>query len=184
MVVFPEPETPVTTVSLPWGMATSKGFTVWMAPVAKRMTPRWNRSFSAARWRTSTWASPVRKGPIWEAGQRPSSSTVPWATTWPPLAPASGPISSIQSASRKIWVSWSTSSTEFREPGTAFTHCTSWERDMAQAWSREMPRSLGARAASLRRVPWQSGQVPSIRNFSTRFMPFSSFTLARAFSTV
>ena len=112
MVVFPEPETPVTTVSLPWGMATSKGFTVWMAPVAKRMAPRWNRSFSAARWRTSTWASPVRKGPIWEAGQRPSSSTVPWATTWPPLAPASGPISSIQSASRKIWVSWSTSSTE------------------------------------------------------------------------
>ena len=95
------------------------------------------------------------------------------------------------SSSRRatVWKDWQMLSamgriSSGREPGTAFTHCTSWERDMAQAWSREMPRSLGARAASLRRVPWQSGQVPSIRNFSTRFMPFSSFTLARAFSTV
>ena len=32
--------------------------------------------------------------------------------TWPPRAPASGPISTIQSASRRICVSWSTRSTE------------------------------------------------------------------------
>ena len=47
-----------------------------------------------------------------------------------------------------------------------------------------MPRSSGARAAADRRVPPQSGQTSSFRNFSTRFMPFSSLTLARAFSTV
>ena len=53
-----------------------------------------------------------------------------------------------------------------------------------QASSSEMPRSRGARAAPDRRVPRQSGQISSFRNFSTRFMPFSSLTLARAFSTV
>ena len=40
------------------------------------------------------------------------------------------------------------------------------------------------RAAADRRVPPQSGQTSSLRNFSTRFIPFSSFTLASAFSTV
>ena len=30
MVVLPEPDTPVTTVSRPLGMATSSGFTVWI----------------------------------------------------------------------------------------------------------------------------------------------------------
>ena len=52
------------------------------------------------------------------------------------------------------------------------------------ASSSPMPRSRGARAASDRREPRQSGQVSTRRNFSTRFMPFSSLTLARAFSTV
>ena len=47
-----------------------------------------------------------------------------------------------------------------------------------------MPRSLGPRAASDRREPPQSGHTSSFRNFSTRFMPFSSFTLDKAFSTV
>ena len=37
---------------------------------------------------------------------------VPWAMTWPPPAPASGPISTTQSASFKICVSWSTRITE------------------------------------------------------------------------
>ena len=36
-------------------------------------------------------------------------------------------------------------------------------------------------AAFTYREPPHSGQVSSLRNFSTRFMPFSSFTLCRAF---
>ena len=71
-----------------------------------------------------------------------------------------------------------------RLPGTPCTQFISSESVMAQALSREIPRSLGARAAAERRVPPQSGQTLSFRNFSTRFMPFSSFTLERAFSTV
>ena len=38
-VVFPEPETPVTAVSLPLGILISKGFTVWIAPVERRISP-------------------------------------------------------------------------------------------------------------------------------------------------
>ena len=71
-----------------------------------------------------------------------------------------------------------------RLSGTPRAHSTSSESVMAQASSSEIPRSFGARAASDRRVPRQSGQMSSFRNFSTRFMPFSSLTLARAFSTV
>ena len=33
-------------------------------------------------------------------------------------------------------------------------------------------------------TPWQSGQTPSFRNRSSRFIPVSSLTLDRAFSTV
>ena len=68
--------------------------------------------------------------------------------------------------------------------GTPETHFTSCVSVIWQASSSEMPRTLGCRAASHRRVPPQSGQVSCFKNFSTRFMPFSSLTLARAFSTV
>ena len=71
-----------------------------------------------------------------------------------------------------------------REEGILRTHSARSESVIRHASSREMPRSFGARAASDRREPPQSGQTSSFRNFSTRFMPFSSFTLARAFSTV
>jgi len=71
-----------------------------------------------------------------------------------------------------------------RLSGTPRTQSTRSESVIAQASSSEMPRSFGARAAEERRVPWHSGQVSSLRNFSTRFMPFSSLTLASAFSTV
>ena len=70
------------------------------------------------------------------------------------------------------------------EPGTPFTHSTSSDRGSRQTPSRETPRTLGALAASDRRVPPHSGQTASFKNFSTRFMPFSSFTFASAFSTV
>ena len=71
-----------------------------------------------------------------------------------------------------------------REPGTPATHSFNRVRVILQASSSEIPRTFGALAASERRVPPQSGQTSSRRNFSTRFIPFSSLTLERAFSTV
>ena len=71
-----------------------------------------------------------------------------------------------------------------RLAGTPSTQPQSAVSVILHASSSPMPRSRGARAASDRREPRQSGQVSTRRNFSTRFMPFSSLTLARAFSTV
>ena len=71
-----------------------------------------------------------------------------------------------------------------REAGTPFTHSIRSDRGRVHTWARDRPRSRGSRAASQRRVPPQSGHTSSFTNFSTRFMPASSFTLARAFSTV
>ena len=70
------------------------------------------------------------------------------------------------------------------EDGTPSTHFSRDDSVILQASSSPIPRSLGALAASERRVPPQSGQMSSRRNFSTRFMPFSSLTFASAFSTV
>ena len=273
-VVLPDPDTPVTTVRRPFGISTSSGLTVWIAPVERWMCPCSNSCSAGVRGRTIVSALPERYGPIWESGWQQRSSTVPWTITCPPPAPASGPISTIQSASERIWVSWSTSNTELpsatrscitavrpsilegcrpmegssstystpvvrlrtdrascirwrspverveaarsrvrypspssisrraavrkesqmlsamgrissgREPGTPSTQSARSDRVILQASSRPMPRSLGARASSESRVPPQSGQMSSRRNFSTRFMPFSSLTLERAFSTV
>ena len=69
------------------------------------------------------------------------------------------------------------------DAGTPSTQATRSESVIAVASSSPMPRRRGARDACDRRVPWQSGQVPSVRNFSTRFMPRSSFALASAFFT-
>ena len=71
-----------------------------------------------------------------------------------------------------------------RDDGTPRTQSIRSARVILQASASEIPRSLGARAASDRRVPPQSGQTSCFKNFSTRFMPFSSFTWDRAFSTV
>ena len=68
--------------------------------------------------------------------------------------------------------------------GTLPTQRVSAESVILHASSSPIPQSRGARAASERRVPPQSGQTSCFKNFSTRFMPFSSFTLASAFSTV
>ena len=70
------------------------------------------------------------------------------------------------------------------EPGTPFTHSISSLRVISHALSREIPLSSGARAASDSLVPLQQGHVPIFRNLSTLFIPFSSLTLERAFSTV
>ena len=71
-----------------------------------------------------------------------------------------------------------------REAGTPLTHSTISVSVILQASARDIPLSLGALAASESLVPPQSGQTSSFRNFSTLFMPFSSLTLANAFSTV
>ena len=47
-VVLPDPDTPVTTVSRPLGRSTSRGFTVWMAPVDRWSLPLAKRSPSPA----------------------------------------------------------------------------------------------------------------------------------------
>ena len=111
MVVLPEPDTPVTTVSRPLGKRTSSGLTVWMGPVERATAPFSNRASGGTGFRRTS-ARPARKGPIWDRGFCWMSATVPSAITCPPPAPAPGPISTSQSAWRRIWVSWSTSSTE------------------------------------------------------------------------
>ena len=70
------------------------------------------------------------------------------------------------------------------ESGTFLTHPTSSESGMAAASASDIPRILGALAASESLLPPQSGQTLSLRKRSTLFMPCSSLTFARAFSTV
>ena len=105
MVVLPEPDTPVTTVSRPLGMATSSGLTVWICDVDRRIVPCANRSAFSARGRKGASGAPDKNGPICEAGSAATADTVPCAMTRPPFAPASGPISMIQSDSFRICVS-------------------------------------------------------------------------------
>ena len=69
-------------------------------------------------------------------------------------------------------------------PGTRATQSRDSESVISQTWARVRPMIFGARAFSESRVPPQSGQTERRRNFSTRFMPFSSLTLDSAFSTV
>ena len=71
-----------------------------------------------------------------------------------------------------------------RDAGTPFTHAISSDSGSVQTWSSVTPRRRRERARADRRVPQHSGQTSSFRNFSTRFMPFSSFTLFKAFRTV
>ena len=111
-VVLPEPDTPVTAVRRPRGMAVSSGFTVCSAPVASSMRPRANTSSAGMRSRTRTVSAPDRKPPMSEAGFASTSASDPCATTRPPSAPAPGPISTSQSAARRMCASWSTMTTE------------------------------------------------------------------------
>ena len=68
--------------------------------------------------------------------------------------------------------------------GTAATHAVKSTNVFWQTSAKFRPHTRGARAAALKREPPQSGQVSRFKNFSTRFMPCSSFTLANAFFTV
>ena len=71
-----------------------------------------------------------------------------------------------------------------RLSGTPATQAQASSSVICVASARLMPRTRGPRAAAESRVPPQSGHGPSTRNFATRFRPFSSFALAREFSTV
>ena len=103
IVVFPDPDTPVTTVSLPFGMLTSSGFTVWSRVVLIWIHPDPNILHGSV-WRSDP-STPERNGPIMEPGFATISSIVPSAITLPPSAPAFGPISISQSDSIRIRVS-------------------------------------------------------------------------------
>lgn len=87
-VVFPEPDAPVMTVSLPFGMSTSNGLTVWIGPVERWIAPSANSSDSElACSLTRTSASWDRNGPICEIGFSSISATDPSAMMCPPSAP-------------------------------------------------------------------------------------------------
>lgn len=71
-----------------------------------------------------------------------------------------------------------------RDSGTPCTQSTATSKVIALASAKFNPRTCGVRAAALSRVPPQSAHGPSFKNRATRFSPFSSLALARAFSTV
>ena len=104
-VVLPDPDTPVTAVSRPFGIFTVSGFTVWIAPVVIVIVPSANIESAFAFCRTAIDRSPERNPPIFECGSAATAAIVPCAMTVPPFLPASGPISMSQSASFKICVS-------------------------------------------------------------------------------
>ena len=104
-VVLPEPDTPVTTVSFPFGISTSRGFTVWISDVESRIFPSLNIPDKEACSRRWVSAEPERKGPIMEPGFPDREAGVPSAMTRPPSAPAPGPISMIQSETERTCVS-------------------------------------------------------------------------------
>ena len=74
-------ETPVTTVSRPFGILTSSGLTVWIVSVVIWICPRENSSVSEMRGRRAAFSSPDRNGPIIEFGFCISCGIVPSAMT-------------------------------------------------------------------------------------------------------
>ena len=106
-VLLPEPETPVTQMSLPSGKRTSIPFR--LCSRAQRIT----RACELPARRLSGTGMPIRPemyAPVNESGHAIISSSVPEQTTSPPLTPAPGPKSTIQSAARMVSSSCSTTS--------------------------------------------------------------------------
>ena len=72
-----------------------------------------------------------------------------------------------------------------RLSGTPCTHADQLRKGHpAGLIQRDAPQLRGAGRRRKAGAADTSGQMSSFRNFSTRFMPFSSLTLASAFSTV
>ena len=67
-VVLPEPDTPVTAVSRPFGTASSSAWTVWSGPVRSRIVPYSKSASSGTGSRTHTASRPDRKGPMRDCG--------------------------------------------------------------------------------------------------------------------
>ena len=87
--LFPEPETPVTTVMIPSGISTSIFLRLCsLAPFIVSQPVGCLRSFG-----TGMHSLPLRYWPVMESGQAMISSGVPAAMTSPPSLPARGPIS-------------------------------------------------------------------------------------------
>ena len=83
-VVFPEPDTPVTAVSLPLGITTFSACTVWIGHVSMRIVPSRNTSAALARLRIFICPVFVRKGAILDAPAARIFSMLPWARMVPP----------------------------------------------------------------------------------------------------
>ena len=102
---LPLPDTPVTTTSSPSGISTSIFLRLFShAPRMIRLLP-----FPALRLSgTGINFFPLRYCPVIDSVQAQISSAVPAATILPPLTPAPGPTSTIQSAARIVSSSCST----------------------------------------------------------------------------
>ena len=108
-VLFPEPDTPVTTISSPSGKVTFTSFRLLpLQPVSCMVFP-----FPSLRSLGSSMArSPFRYCAV-SVCVLSMSAGLPWKTTSPPLRPAFGPMSTIQSAARIMSSSCSTTITVF-----------------------------------------------------------------------
>ena len=102
---FPLPEIPVMHVITPSGIFTSTSRRLFcVAPLISMKWPLPSRRCSG----TSIFFRPERYFPVILRGALQISSTVPSATSSPPCMPAPGPMSTIQSASRMVSSSCST----------------------------------------------------------------------------
>jgi hypothetical protein len=67
--------------------------------------------------------------------------------------------------------------------GSVCTHAVTSSRVLAVASASLMPSTRLERACSLNHAPWQSGQVWTLRNLSTRSSPFLAVAIFNASST-
>ena len=116
-VLFPEPDTPVTTISSPSGKVTSTSFRLLpLQPVSCSVLPLPSlRSLGI-----SILRSPFKYCAV-SVCVLSMSAGVPWKTTSPPLRPAFGPMSTIQSAARIMSSSCSTTMTVFPMSRSSFS---------------------------------------------------------------
>ena len=106
-VLLPDPETPVTQVSTPTGMAASMFLRLFSRAPSTVSHPCGSRrvdGYGIAR-------APDRYAPVTDSGSASTSAAVPAATTRPPCSPAPGPMSMRKSDERIISSSCSTTST-------------------------------------------------------------------------
>ena len=107
--LFPEPETPVTQVNTPRGNFTSIFFRLFC--FAPRTVSHPVGFFLTSG--TGILTLPLRYAPVMDFSFCINSSAVPIPTSSPPCSPAPGPISTMQSASRIVSSSCSTTISVF-----------------------------------------------------------------------